>query len=48
MRFQKLSAQYEMEQEGIRQLSAVLEKEIAEESEQVSDVGRCRSCATGA
>lgn len=40
MRFQKLSAQYEMEQEEIRQLSAALEKEIAEESEQVSDVGR--------
>ncbi len=40
MRFQKLSAQYEMEQEEIRQLSAALEKEIAEESEHVSDVGR--------
>lgn len=40
MRFQKLSTQYEMEQEEIRQLSAALEKEIAEESEQVSDVGR--------
>ena len=30
MRFQKLSAQYEMEQEEIRQLSAALEKEIAD------------------
>ena len=40
MRFHKLLSQYEMEQEEIRQLSAALEKEIAEESEQVSDVGR--------
>lgn len=40
MRFQKLSAQYEMEQKEIRQLSAALEKEIAEKFEQVSDVGR--------
>ncbi len=40
MRFRKLSAQYEAEQEEICQLSAALEKEIAEESEQVSDVGR--------
>lgn len=40
LRFQKLSAQYEMEQKEIRQLSAALEKEIAEKFEQVSDVGR--------
>ncbi|MFR9310622.1 recombinase family protein [Hydrogeniiclostridium mannosilyticum] len=40
LRFQKLSAQYETEQAEIRQLSETLEREIAEEAEQVSDVGR--------
>ena len=40
LRFQKLSAQYETEQAEIRQLSETLEREIQEESEQVSDVGR--------
>ncbi|MCR0179995.1 DUF4368 domain-containing protein, partial [[Clostridium] innocuum] len=40
LRFQKLSAQYETEQIEIRQLSETLEREIAEEAEQVSDVGR--------
>lgn len=37
---QLLYLRVQMEQEEILQLSAALEKEIAEESEQVSDVGR--------
>ena len=40
LRFQKLSAQYETEQAEIKLLSETLEHEIAEEAEQVSDVGR--------
>jgi site-specific DNA recombinase len=40
LRFQKLSSQYETEQSEIRQLSETLDREIVEEAEQVSDVGR--------
>ena len=40
LRFQKLSSQYETKQAEIRQLSETLEREIVEEAEQVSDMGR--------
>ena len=39
-RFRKMSAQYETEQAEIQQLAAALEREIADEAEQVADVGR--------
>lgn len=39
-RFQKLSAQYETEQEEIQQLAIVLAREIENETGQIADVGR--------
>ena len=40
LRFQKLSAQYETEQEEIQRLAASLEREIENEAGQIADVGR--------
>ncbi len=40
LRFQKLSAQYETEQEEIRRLAVSLEREIESEAGQIADVGR--------
>ena len=40
LRFQKLSAQYETEQEKIQRLAASLEREIENEAGQIADVGR--------
>ena len=40
LRFQKLSAQYEMEQAEIQRLASSLEQEIENEAGQIADVGR--------
>ncbi len=40
LRFQKLSAQYEMKQEEIQRLAVSLEQEIENEAGQIADVGR--------
>lgn len=47
LRFQKLSAQYETEQEEIQRLAISLEREIENEAGQMADVGRFLQLADG-